>query len=649
MSIPPRSLQPLMLLPREHLSLSYLDLGAPRRDLPATQAFESNIKILDLESRMGSTPSVLIARLESKRSVFAIERDGSGLYVACKLGSWVNLEAVAEQATVVCRQRLHPTKEASSEANATPNIPTPKTGPIVKEKRSAMEAIQTLVRKRARSQSVATLDDAGRLGSGGVSQVEYSAVAQAALPAVDKPLMAPTVAAEAEQQQTAESIFDNVRAQYFEALYKSKGSLAYFAKGPLSRARSAFHLDLESNLVMNELIEFLKSMVITTVQVDKKYRETVPDLISKIKPAVDSSDEGAKKKRRSKKVKIGKNALYPHEDERVQAWWAANKPELDEDDEGGITMEQVKERVSLLRTRETQLQMILILEILALEKLQPQEQAADDSLPQLSGATESQPDAMAPPSLKKRNKHNLPLLIDAHGDRLTIWQSIASDAQLLLQDSQVATPTVGGDQQNASSEPLKDFCIDVLVPFFSSRLPEMCDNLSRKLGGPVIISPAKPKSKLRSLKRTSSASQKPGAATKRAAPKQEPRTLERALSYEQQNRRSISRAPSAIAEMMRTSTKLPSIKRENSDPDLKETHQRPSSRSSLLRSTSMADLKEDRTAKKARLEAELKDAISSIRKPNREIVGKAMTEAAERKVTTALSAKSELLPTQLAP
>merc|ERR1712169_172973 len=146
------------------------------------------------------------------------------------------------------------------------------------------------------------------------------------------------------------------------------------------------------------------------------------------------------------------------------------------------------ERVSLLRTRETQLQMILILEILALEKLQPQEQAADDSLPQLSGATESQPDAMAPPSLKKRNKHNLPLLIDAHGDRLTIWQSIASDAQLLLQDSQVATPTVGGDQQNASSEPLKDFCIDVLVPFFSSRLPEMCDNLSRKLGGPVIIS-----------------------------------------------------------------------------------------------------------------------------------------------------------------
>lgn len=594
---------------------------------------------------MGSSPSVLVARHESKGTLFAIERDGNGLYVACKLGSWVDTEALTEQATVVCRQRICPEKDGSSEANVTQSLVTPRTTGNMKEKRSAMEALQTLVRKRGRSQSVATLEEATQVGTGHTSQAEPSSTAAetalTALPAVDKPIMPPITADDGSQQQGAEGIFDNIRTQYFEALYKSKGSLAYFAKGPLSRARSAFHLDLESNLDMNDLIDFLKSIVITTVQVDKKYRETLPDLIAKMKPVIDSSDEGPKRKRRSKKMKMGKDALYPYEDERVSSWWAANKPELDENDEGGITMEQVKEHVSLLRTRETQLQMIVILEVLALEKINPQGQAPDDSLPSLPGATESNPDSMAPPPSKKRNKHNLPLLIEAHTDRLTIWQSIASDAQILLQDSQAPTPAIDTDQQTASSEPLRDFCVDVLVPFFSSRLPEMCDSLSRKLGGPVIVSPPKPKSKSRSLKRTSSQTQKPGAATKRAVPKQEPRTLERALSFEQQNRRSISRAPSAIAEMMRTSTKLPSIKRENSDSDLKETNQRPSSRSSLSRSTSTADLKEDRAGKKARLEAELKDAISSIRKPNREVVGKAMTEAAERKVSTALSAKSE--------
>ena len=83
----------------------------------------------------------------------------------------------------------------------------------------------------------------------------------------------------------------------------AQGSLAYFAKGPLSRARSTFNLDLESELDMNDLIEFLKSFILTTVQVDKKYRETVPELVSKIKPTLDSSDEGPKKKRRTKNTK----------------------------------------------------------------------------------------------------------------------------------------------------------------------------------------------------------------------------------------------------------------------------------------------------------------------------------------------------------
>jgi DNA replication regulator SLD3 len=242
--------------------------------------------------------------------------------------------------------------------------------------------------------------------------------------------------------------------------------LAYFAKGPLSRARSAFHLDLESDLDMADLIEFLKSLLLTTVQVDKKYRETIPDVVTKMKSHVDSSDEGGKRKRRPRKMKLGKDGLYPMEEESIRKWWAANKPELGEE-QTSYSPSQIKSHVSLLRTRETQLQMILILEILALEPFKAAGDADEDALPLLPGAeSQKQEQSMAPPPPpKKRNKHNLPVLIDVHADRLTIWQSTASDEQLLLEDSQVSRgPGDGQDQQTASSEPLKDFCVDVILP-----------------------------------------------------------------------------------------------------------------------------------------------------------------------------------------
>ena len=41
-----------------------------------------------------------------------------------------------------------------------------------------------------------------------------------------------------------------------------QASLAYFAKGPLSRARAAFHLDYDSTLEMGDLIRFLESLVL---------------------------------------------------------------------------------------------------------------------------------------------------------------------------------------------------------------------------------------------------------------------------------------------------------------------------------------------------------------------------------------------------
>ncbi|CAI6054097.1 unnamed protein product [Clonostachys chloroleuca] len=646
--VPPRTLHPLMLLPCQYVPLGSFDFLAPHGDLPQSRFFESRIKILDLESRMGTRPSLLLARSEPRGTVYAVERQKNGLYSVCKLGSWVSIDQLAEHATAIATERIRVPKAEPIEPNAPLPLTTPQTHKDERQKNKAIEAIQSLVRKRSHSQSLSISEGVVVKPDPALTASMYGSMNDAKplekvedAPRDDPPKEAVGVASGDHQEQiTPEGIFENIRSQYSETLYKSKGSLAYFAKGSLSRARSAFLMDLESNLDMEELIAFLKSMVLTTVQIDKKFRETIPDIMSKMNTVIESSDDGQKRRRRPKKMKLSKEGLYPLEDESIRAWWSSSKPEL-EDAKSGDTMSQIKFHASLLRTRETQLQMILIMEILALESVKETTQSTEsNSLPMLPGAignpVGSSTPPMAPP--KKRNKHNLSVLIDVHADRLTIWQSTASEEQLLFEDSQQSTPQSQTPNSKSSQEPLRDFCVDVIMPFYMARLPQLCDSLNRKLGGPLTMSQSKP----RSLKRHSSKQElKPGAVTKRTARHKEPRTLERALSYDQQ-RRSMSRGPNNALALMRsaTSAAIPTLKKEESDLGNSglASQSRPRT-SSLVRSTSMVDLQDVKANKKARVEAALKDAISSIRKPDRNVVGKAMQEEAERKASALTSAK----------
>lgn len=96
-----------------------------------------------------------------------------------------------------------------------------------------------------------------------------------------------------------------------------------------------------------------------------------------------------------------------------------------------------------------------------------------------------------------------------------------------------------------------------------------------------------------------------------------------------------------------TSTSVPGVKREGSEPlSLKDLPRGESvtgraRQPSLLRSNSISNLDDTKASKKALVEAELKDAISALRKPNREVVGKAMAEADKRRAVASLSAKSK--------
>lgn len=96
-----------------------------------------------------------------------------------------------------------------------------------------------------------------------------------------------------------------------------------------------------------------------------------------------------------------------------------------------------------------------------------------------------------------------------------------------------------------------------------------------------------------------------------------------------------------------TSASVPNIKREGSEPaGIRNTNKEDSDasrkRTSLSRSNSVNTAADSKANKKALVDAQLKDAISALRKPNREVVGQAMAEAAEQRATTGSATKSEL-------
>jgi DNA replication regulator SLD3 len=224
-----------MLVPREHVLLSYIDLQAPLGEFTQSRFFDAHIKILDLESRVATKPTVLMARNETKGTVYAVERQPDGLYVLCKLGPWVELQLLAQKATVLLREKLQvPEPEHHDASRRTETDGEPKTPHLFKsdkKKRAAIEAIQSLVRKKARPEPVST-SEPSNMSNPAVQPASPETQASPGLPVMQDERETPieysqTVTNKVHNdtpiaQQAPESIFDTIRSQYFEALYKSK-------------------------------------------------------------------------------------------------------------------------------------------------------------------------------------------------------------------------------------------------------------------------------------------------------------------------------------------------------------------------------------------------------------------------------------------
>lgn len=203
--------------------------------------------------------------------------------------------------------------------------------------------------------------------------------------------------------------------------------------------------------------------------VDKKYRDGVPTCVSLL-DVQDHSEDNAdlttakpKKRKTNKKMKPGKNGLYPAEESLIRKWWDNHDDDVDSGAPGDSREERMKSRISQLRIRETQLQMIVILEVLALRPLVSNAEDVATDLPTALPTTELM-DPPQRPSKSKKPDH-LTELIDIHVDRLCIWQSLAlEEAKVPNKAHSVDETVVTGTRNSHTDNPLRDFCVEVIAP-----------------------------------------------------------------------------------------------------------------------------------------------------------------------------------------
>ena len=221
-----------MILGREYIPLSYLDLASPSGDLPPSRFYESHVRILDLENRRGGGPYLLIARLDKTGALYAVEGYEQSLYTVCKLGQWVELRRLRSKATLSCDQLLDlGREEPAPEKKAGAALTTPVQHKASKEKRIAIEALQSVVRRK-RTQSVSTLPP---MGDGGLTPPTTatdsgpsSTAAQEPAPTQESRSSLPPPPPDSSQPcappppPSGEELLERIRNQYFDALYRSK-------------------------------------------------------------------------------------------------------------------------------------------------------------------------------------------------------------------------------------------------------------------------------------------------------------------------------------------------------------------------------------------------------------------------------------------
>jgi len=312
-----------------------------------------------------------------------------------------------------------------------------------------------------------------------------------------------------------------LRQRYLEHLYKSKTSLAYYAKGPMSRARARARAQ-DASMPTAQLASFYRESILSAKKMDLKYKESMKETISKTAPKEEAIDEVSAKRKASKKTKLCKNGLWPTEPEFISEWWRSRTskttPTLQQRDV------EIRDAVACLRMREAQMQIILILETLALEAKDNERnrQSLPDSVEAKAESVE-QDIKVAQPE-KKSKPRDLAADLEVLADKLCIWHSVGLESTFAPSDT-----TKKDAHSEEQSDQLRNFCTDVIIAFYNPKLPLICRSLCKTLAGPDLYDQSQKASR---IKQEGSQHPSPASLIQRRAPSASGGVLERVLSTE---------------------------------------------------------------------------------------------------------------------
>ncbi|KAJ5950991.1 DNA replication regulator Sld3 [Penicillium vulpinum] len=652
----PLILEPIAALPRTRLPLSWLDdTPASRSDEQPGGLFSADIPTLEIDLRAKAEPTILAVRMVPNGGLYVVERVKRGIYSLSKLARWVH-----EGNIVVAAKGWHGIDAvegdgvAVDEINAIPDGVDWWQAAQIDEPLSDLEMGEKLAGLDIAVVFGPSDSDLGNTETSFVGVVEHRSHSLAPSKSFDaaeggsfllpesQGLGDVTAAMEVDGvgsnvvdvQQSPEELLDGMRDHYLQALYVSKTSVAYFAKGPLTRCRTAFQArDSEQPHGSAELIESYREAILATKKMDLKYRETLPFVIRDAVLAL--SDDGAKsKKRKSKKKKMGKNGLYPEEEGFIHRWWK------DRILDGSSTQEAAREaeskkQISDLRLRETQLQILLILEVMVLEMtIASAEKNSTNKEKDVNG------EQSTPKKARAKKATDLNVLLELHLDRMCIWHAVTMEetsASDTAKASSFSDNHLSG--KKVESDAVRDFCTEVIIPFYAARLPDKCKLITRKFGVSGGVSPA--------AKRTQPSSKshrvEPGAEVKRQQPAPKPRrTLQRVLT-DDKAAASHARHPG----LTRSNTAPTQNNAKRDIEPLLPTVLSGSVRGGIQKAKRTENREVDLDAVARQHEAKLRKvqmlanqkkeldaAINALRKPNRELVSKDIADDASKRVTS---------------
>ena len=600
----PRTFTPLCLLPRAQLPLAYLDTAENR-------LFSADVHALESCYEYGGDASVLIVS-ENER-LYAIERVQRRKYALCRLARSVTTEQVLERATMLLQPLESQRKRQALEPHQTAGQPWWK---------AAAVEVQPVTTVRTSTMPPLAMR----------SQAAPEAVQQAG---VEEPMPENTGPA---QPASLDETLQELARQYLDALYLSRTPLAYFVKGPLARARAAFSSQPA------ELITFLRGTILTSATMDKKFREVFAEFIKDNSMLDTPGTVSAKPKRKRKwKSKRDKQGLFVDEKDYVEQWWQKLEESAKDHTASNETFEAVlRRRSQVVRNRETLLQVIMIMEVIALEASTPLAPAAPDvtNVPDTETQNQDLKTADIDKKPRKKKEVNMTAILDTLVERLNIYHTLES------------SPVKTREGENGSAKPdtkdeLKTFATEVIIPFFASRIYEVANSTSKKLGGPSAPRPIDKKST------AATTSRKPGEPTIRQPPEKKPRKPLGRTSTDTLNK--IGRQPPALQRSITDLDALaPLIKRENSEAPSLSLHNIAAAKDVSKKRTTVLDQYaarhkqidlsamsqnfEQKKAKNKNIEDKiLRDALNGIRKPNRALATEETAKNADESFARALA------------